>query len=620
MRKFIQFLLLSLFPQFFVQMYGNAPTYLLKKGGEEIKWGQSGNHSNNCNLPTYNMYCPTSNDEESVCGHKYAGCAATALGQVFYYWEWPLNANGKYYDWSRFTPTLQQFSGDYIPSLLLDVGNACSMNYWNAGSWATPENVEDALSSFSYNVLERNYDLDDWEGFENSWKNLIKSEILSGRPVIMLGAKKKENKGKSLHYYIIDGYSNDSIHINWGWKGNNNGFYPFEGHDYTLYQKAFVMISPIYPTMANNVTNYSITNITNDTEISAHHTINLPASGSTLTINPGASLILVAGNSVSLKSGFTALSGSSLIVRKNPNYQQEYNISYSLQNEVLTPKCQDGVNDVINYTVNNSNSWECYVRNRNGKIIWMGAGLVENGIASVWDGSVGQSYLPLATDTYWIEVLFKNNFGRTISTEQTPIFYSASLCNNLTYSLSDSSNINGITYETDAQTWICDVYSNEGVLLSTANGITKDGTANILDKEAMQNFKDKDYFLEITFSNFEGLEEKTNLTISKGELTSNKNQIKWTTKKTNNLTDFSLSPNPAHTDEIITINYELKHQSNVSIIITDIYGKIVKSILNDIKESGHHSVNFKTDNIQKGNYIVTIRTSDKQYQKEILIH
>ncbi len=42
--------------------------------------------------------------------------------------------------------------------------------------------------------------------------------------------------------------------------------------------------------------------------------------------------------------------------------------------------------------------------------------------------------------------------------------------------------------------------------------------------------------------------------------------------------------------------------------------------LNDIKESGHHSVNFKTDNIQKGNYIVTIRTSDKQYQKEILIH
>ena len=55
------------------------PGYLLQKGTDEIVWGQGKNNDNDCQLPTYNMYCPEHDGEE--CGHRVAGCAAVAIGQ-----------------------------------------------------------------------------------------------------------------------------------------------------------------------------------------------------------------------------------------------------------------------------------------------------------------------------------------------------------------------------------------------------------------------------------------------------------------------------------------------------------------------------------------------------------
>ena len=56
------------------------------------------------------------------------------------------------------------------------------------------------------------------------WENLIYGELQAGRPVIH-DAAKAENGKISGHSFIIDGYKDGYYHVNWGWGGQQDGYF-----------------------------------------------------------------------------------------------------------------------------------------------------------------------------------------------------------------------------------------------------------------------------------------------------------------------------------------------------------------------------------------------------------
>lgn len=101
--------------------------------------------------------------------------------------------------------------------------------------------------------------------------------------------------------------------------------------------------------------------------------------------------------------------GQKIVVGISPQLsEEEREITFSQETELLTPICQDGVNDFLRFRVSNADSYECRIYTRTGKHLWSSAGLVKDGYADVWDGS---SVETLSTDDYWFEVVFKNSKG-----------------------------------------------------------------------------------------------------------------------------------------------------------------------------------------------------------------
>lgn len=101
--------------------------------------------------------------------------------------------------------------------------------------------------------------------------------------------------------------------------------------------------------------------------------------------------------------------GQKIIVGISPQLsEEEREITFVQETDLLTPVCQDGMNDFLRFSVSNADSYECRIYARTGKQLWSSAGLVKDGYADVWDGSSVES---LSTDDYWFVVVFKNSKG-----------------------------------------------------------------------------------------------------------------------------------------------------------------------------------------------------------------
>lgn len=179
----------------------------------------------------YNTLCPP---------NTYSGCVATAMAQIIYYYKYPRNGNGSHsYTWNNQTLTAdfgntqyryelmddQPISGqknNEIATLLYHCGVSVEMSYSQDGSSAHSTDVDDALENYfnySSNCDYKDKSSRTWD----NWYDLIKTEIDEGRPVYYR-AGDNEYGG---HAFILDGYKSDNtFHINWGWKGSQNDFYP----------------------------------------------------------------------------------------------------------------------------------------------------------------------------------------------------------------------------------------------------------------------------------------------------------------------------------------------------------------------------------------------------------
>ncbi len=206
----------------------------------------------------YNEQCPA--DASGPCGHVYAGCVATAMGQVMKYHSYPSTGVGSHgynssygyleadfgntnYNWAAM-PNSISASNTEIAQLLSHLGISIDMQYSPSGSGAYSTDARNALVNyFQYDpsavYLQRsNYSETDWEA-------MLKVELALSQPLMYRGS------GSGGHSFVCDGYDeNNMFHFNWGWSGSYNGYFslsdltPGSG-DFTNYQAAIFHIKPL---------------------------------------------------------------------------------------------------------------------------------------------------------------------------------------------------------------------------------------------------------------------------------------------------------------------------------------------------------------------------------------
>ncbi len=90
----------------------------------------------------------------------------------------------------------------------------------------------------------------------------------------------------------------------------------------------------------------------------------------------------------------------------------------------------------------------------------------------------------------------------------------------------------------------------------------------------------------------------------------------------NNITDnaaFNVYPNP--TSGITNISYTVNNTSNVDIIVSDIYGKQIKVIVNETQEAGSYKATWDALGLENGTYFVKIvHNNSIQIRKVVLIN
>lgn len=200
-----------------------------------LKWGQGS---------PYNAALP-----KPAGGYFYTGCTATAVAMLMSYHQWPtsitVDGSTRNINWS------QAISGDIIGGnihyLMKDFGIKVNMNYKESSSGAQAYQVRNAFISYGFTVSNYiDYNI-----------NTMIGELNSSRPAYICGY---DNNGAGGHAWLVDGYIeitnlkktatdyvDDSnvnspvlvgqkvtsttqttsmyFHCNWGWDGNNNGYF-----------------------------------------------------------------------------------------------------------------------------------------------------------------------------------------------------------------------------------------------------------------------------------------------------------------------------------------------------------------------------------------------------------
>ena len=204
----------------------------------------------NQNYP-WNSECPvTTPDTLGNGGHVFAGCAATAMGQLMKYWDWPNIGNGSHsynadgigtltanfgeteYHFEQMPLALDSTSSEeeiyHVALLLYHLGIALDMQYSGLGSGATAFSVYTAFQSYfryTRDFFEINAgDLVPGYGHTNEeWAQMLKNGGLDEQiPIFYSGS---DDDGAGGHAFVCDGYDeNDDFHFNWGWSGRDDAW------------------------------------------------------------------------------------------------------------------------------------------------------------------------------------------------------------------------------------------------------------------------------------------------------------------------------------------------------------------------------------------------------------
>jgi len=211
----------------------------------------------------YNLLCPA--DPAGPNGHVWAGCVATAMSQVMYYYRWPLTGSGSNcynpsgypqqcadfgnttYKWDEMVNSCT-FRDTALATLIWHAGIAVNMMYSPNGSGAYSE---DALTAMIINFrFSPNAHLVPRDYTPTDQYTAILRDNLDHKRVMYY-----DGYGTGGHAFNMDGYQGtDYFHFNWGWSGSYNGYFYLNnlnpgGDDFTNGQQAMV---ELYPDTINN--------------------------------------------------------------------------------------------------------------------------------------------------------------------------------------------------------------------------------------------------------------------------------------------------------------------------------------------------------------------------------
>lgn len=189
------------------------------------------------------------------------GCMATAMAQVMNYWQWPKTVpdglpsydynepyNGitrtwhigalppMWFDWDNMADNYSNYDPETGKSIRLETteaqdravsrlmrycGQSTKMRYGTdqqGSSSYTSYTIKGLVNDFDYKAAQlvnrRPFGIDEWEG-------IIYGELAAGRPMIYAGYS-----DKSGHAFVCDGYdAGGMFHINWGWGGQDDGYF-----------------------------------------------------------------------------------------------------------------------------------------------------------------------------------------------------------------------------------------------------------------------------------------------------------------------------------------------------------------------------------------------------------
>lgn len=186
--------------------------------------------------PPFNGMCPL--DEEMRC---VAGCVATMMAQIMYYYKWPKTVVGPLdsyttsykgifvselpattFKWDKMKDIYQYEdtgeASDAVAELTRYCGQAVKMNYTAFDSGAGQLFLGQMKNIFGFSktaqeITRSSYSTEDWE-------EIIYQELKEKRPV---GYQGFVGVG---HEFIVDGYDGNGLfHVNWGWRGLNDGYF-----------------------------------------------------------------------------------------------------------------------------------------------------------------------------------------------------------------------------------------------------------------------------------------------------------------------------------------------------------------------------------------------------------
>ena len=138
-------------------------------------------------------------------------------------------------------------------------------------------------------------------------------------------------------------------------------------------------------------------------------------------------------------------------------------------------------------------------------------------------------------------------------------------------------------------TWIAPSVGTTVYLFSNALGVNGNGNDGSGDKEAFKNM-----ILTPSTSGAEIIEALPTF-----------------------ITEINLYPNPSKGEA--TINYTLNSESQVTIDITDLNGKLISVQVNEKALVGHYSKQLDLQNIEKGIYLVRLKSNGKQINRKLII-
>lgn len=209
----------------------------------------------------YNLACPT--DVNGSGGHVYAGCVATAMGQLLYYHRWPQIGTGSYsylhpvygtiqadfassqYNFDEMTSSILS-ENQQITQLLFHLGVSVDMNYGPDGSGMWNHSAARSLKNYFKYCDQTRYVFRDSTSL--NWDSLVITNLQNKKPLYYAGWG--DTTFTMGHAFVCDGYeTNDFYHFNWGWNGSYDGyFYTGQlnpgGSNFNLCQELIVDIYP----------------------------------------------------------------------------------------------------------------------------------------------------------------------------------------------------------------------------------------------------------------------------------------------------------------------------------------------------------------------------------------